>query len=266
VDKGLSPEHIQAAFLAGFVRGGPELRPGVRGGGVEGVLYFLKQENNQAYLDSQKGFEALKGLLADNEHKRAFLFIHNQTNFMQGVLSRTLDNIYQTPNVLETWLLEVRREERRYIEEGGRNPYPRTTAIDLDAEGIDPRARRAVESGHEFMVGAACFRRSWYIAKTMNGNRDHTRVHSDKNLQGQSLTSLGRAGLKPGDVVYISLRPGTDPSSTNLDNLPHWAVVIGIDSNGEPIMSDNWDRAISLSNWNEKYGSAGRKIDEILRA
>jgi len=265
-DKGLSPEHIRAVFLAGFVRGGPELRPGVRGGGVEGVLYFLKQAGNQNYLEPQNGFEAIKGLLSDNEHKRSFLFIHYQTNLMRGVLSPTLDDIYKKPNVLATWLAEVQEEERRLINQGGNNPYPRTTPINLDAEGIDPRARPAVESTKDFLVGRGCFRRSWLIAKSMNGGRDHNGVGSDKSMQGESLTSLGRAGLKPGDVVYISLRPGSDPASMNMDNIPHWAVVIGLGKNGEPIMSDNWDRAISLTEWNQKYGAAGRRVDEIFRA
>jgi hypothetical protein len=78
------------------------------------------------------------------------------------------------------------------------------------------------------------------------------------------MAELGSIGLQAGDVIYVSKNPGSDPNSMNLNNLPHWGVVIGKTKEGELVISDNWDKKITLSGWIQKYGST-RGVDEVFR-
>lgn len=251
----LKAEHIQAIFIAGFVKGG-----------VQGVLNFMSNPGNENYLKAE-GFEAMKGLL-ESDYKRSILFIKNQTSYLQNTLVPLLDGIFGRNEVLSAWQQQVQEEDER-VARGTLAPGEAWDpgmlpegSLDVGPNDIAPAARRRMgRDNPHFLVAAGCFRYSWHVANAMGNTVSN---NSDKSRQGQSLMSLGSAGLKPGDVVYISKNPGSDPQSMNLSNLPHWAVVVGY-KNGEPVLSDNWDKTITLTAWSQKYGAAGRRVDEIFR-
>lgn len=252
----LTTEHIQAIFLAGFVKGG-----------VQGVLNFVNSPTNAQYLE-KSGFDAMKALL-ESDYKRSILFVKNQTSYLQNTLSPLLDGIFGKKDLLSTWQQQVQEEDER-VSRGTLAPGeawdPRMLpegSLEVGPNDISPAARpRMGRNNPHFLVPAGCFHYSWHVATAMTGKTAQN--SSDRSLQGRSLMSLATAGLKPGDVVYISKNPGSDPQSMNLSNLPHWAVVVGY-KNGEPVLSDNWDETITLSGWTKKYGAAGRRVDEIWR-
>ncbi len=82
----------------------------------------------------------------------------------------------------------------------------------------------------------------------------------DTSSRGQPLshlkTMIDSGRLKPGDVIYANYRPGTDPSSTNLSNGPHWFTYMGdgkfIDQYGTKSLAE-MDAFVP-----------GRKIDAIV--
>lgn len=63
------------------------------------------------------------------------------------------------------------------------------------------------------------------------GGRDIQSPSDDTSSRGRPLAHLAKLAasgdLRPGDVIYVSRRPGTDPSSTNLANGPHWFTFMG---------------------------------------
>ena len=77
----------------------------------------------------------------------------------------------------------------------------------------------------------------------------------------EKLLELGK--LKPGMQIYVNKKPGTDPQSLKLGNLPHWAIYVGKDSKGAPRFMDQYRDDWSLSDFIATYGNS-RKIDTIF--
>jgi hypothetical protein len=266
LSKNLSPEHVRAILLAGYVRGGGEVRPGVRGGGVQGVIDFIKLPENAQYLKADGGYNAIQGLLESKEYKRTFTFIHTQTNFIQGVLGSTLQQIFGE-EVLSDWVEDIQQAELAYSQGGRTNPHSAEHVdLGLDADGIDPRFKNRLGDGTH-MRAAGCWLRSKYLSDAISGGKHWTSYTKDESLKGQSVLSLTGANLKLGDIIYLSTNPhSNDVNSVNMNNLPHHGCVIGIDpKTGEPLISDNWDRCLTLSDWSAKYGAAGRRVHDVLR-
>ena len=91
---------------------------------------------------------------------------------------------------------------------------------------------------------------------------------SNSSYRGQSVRSGLRAAindgtLRPGMAIYINQNPGTDPSSTNLSNLPHWMTYLGKDQNGVDRFSDQYYTSMTVDQVADNYG-ASRRIDEFL--
>ncbi|MEB3187263.1 MAG: LysM domain-containing protein [bacterium] len=78
------------------------------------------------------------------------------------------------------------------------------------------------------------------------GGRDIQHASDDASARGRSimhLAELASSGrLQPGDVIYVNRKPGTDPSSTNLANGPHWFTFMGdgvyVDQYGKKSLSE----------------------------
>jgi hypothetical protein len=77
------------------------------------------------------------------------------------------------------------------------------------------------------------------------------------------LTLIDIGKLKPGMQIYVSRKPGTDPESLNLGNLPHWAIYVGRDDKGFPRFMDQYRKDWGLTEFEAEYGPT-RKIDTIF--
>jgi len=110
-----------------------------------------------------------------------------------------------------------------------------------------------------------------------NGDTWATSKKYQGRPMGQGLKDAIAAGhLRPGAVIYVSRRPGTDPRSLNMANLPHWMTYLGKDSNGIHRFGDNYHpRVVTVNGVNQRtapwsldeaadYYGGTRRIDEIL--
>ncbi|MEB3186705.1 MAG: lytic transglycosylase domain-containing protein [bacterium] len=104
-----------------------------------------------------------------------------------------------------------------------------------------------------------CFQFSRTLVMKAGGG-DVRQLPDDRSARGKPLsylkTMIDEGRLKPGDVVYANYRPGTDPSSTNLGNGPHWFTYMGegkfIDQYGTKSLAE-------MENF-----IPGRKIDAVV--
>lgn len=104
-----------------------------------------------------------------------------------------------------------------------------------------------------------CFQFSRTLVMKAGGG-DVRQLPDDRSGRGKPLsylkTMIDEGRLKPGDVVYANYRPGTDPSSTNLANGPHWFTYMGegkfIDQYGTKSLAEM-----------EQF-IPGRKIDAVV--
>jgi hypothetical protein len=250
----LSTDHIQAIFLAGFVKGG-----------VEGVLRFIG--DGKAEHLQKDGFEKMKQLL-ESDYKRSVIFVRKQGFFNN--LDPVLNKIFGRQGVLDQWQQEI--DEEDYQASMNKQSYDSTwngetesqSWFNIDENGVDRRAISRLNDDR-FMGPRRCHDRSWYLAGAITGvSKAPPSSQESRRFQGRSMAELGSIGLQAGDVIYVSKNPGSDPNSMNLNNLPHWGVVIGKTKEGELVISDNWDKKITLSGWIQKYGST-RGVDEVFR-
>lgn len=254
--KGLSVEHIQAIFLAGFVKGG-----------VEGVLQFIGDGKAEHLQAGENGSAKMQQLL-ETDYKRSVLFVRKQGFFSN--LEPVFRSIFKRQGVLDEWQKQIDEEDaraadsRESFDETWNSRTQQSGWFNIDDTGIDRRALQRLNDT-TFMGPRRCHDRSWYIAEAITGVRSAPSSSAQSRThQGRPMTDLATMDLKPGDVIYVSKNPGSDPQSMNLNNLPHWGVVIGRTPEGEPILSDNNRRKVLLSGWVQYYGST-RLIDEVFR-
>lgn len=88
---------------------------------------------------------------------------------------------------------------------------------------LDQALAKATISG-----ATMCYKRVEQVMRLATGKALGT-MSGDTRLRGtpiSQLPELVRSGaIKPGTAMYWNLRPGTDPRSTNMANLPHWGTV-----------------------------------------
>jgi hypothetical protein len=97
-----------------------------------------------------------------------------------------------------------------------------------------------------------CYRTSARTAKLNGGSSDGWSWPEDRSYRGKSLSAglkaaIERGVLKPGMIIYASKNPGTDPSSMNISNLPHWFTYLGRDASGVDRFADQYATDFDLS-------------------
>lgn len=235
--KGLSPEHIQAIFLAGFVKGG-----------VEGVMQFIG-DGSAEHLQKD-GFEKMKQLL-ENDYKRSIRYVAEYTDYLQRDLRPLLDKIYDKPNVLDDWLKKIYQEDRPVLldrtlsdEEMERlNQEGYATAVD---QGRVTRGR----SNPYTQVPAACDDFAFYDAEKRGVDRfSFTRI--DSGVNGVPV-STGTAGVlknaKVGTVIHMSYS-GRAGENAGSGQGSHWAVYLG-----GGVIQDQWG-TYTVAEFSKVYGN-----------
>jgi hypothetical protein len=104
-----------------------------------------------------------------------------------------------------------------------------------------------------------CFAYAWATIRAAGG-KDINSAPQDKSARGRPTSALADmvkdGSLHVGDVIYVNRNPGTDPSSTNLANGPHWFVYMG---NGK--FADQYGVKQSAAEMDQFV--PGRRIDTI---
>lgn len=241
----LTPEHVKAIFLAGFVKGG-----------VQGVLNFRDNPENAKYLEAG-GFEAMKTLL-ETDYKRSIRYVVRYANFLENDVPQFLDRLYGKTNVLADWENTINAEDkpvsldRELTEEEIQRLAQEGFASALDSARV---ARgRSKSSNPHLEVSAACDDFAFYDAESRGISRfDFTRLdHS-----GQPITAL--EGLlktaKVGTVVHVSYS-GRAGENANSAQGSHWAVYLG-----GGVIQDQWG-TYTVAEFNKVYGT--RKLEALF--
>jgi len=115
-------------------------------------------------------------------------------------------------------------------------------------------------------VPAACYKTSVYTAELAGPAGNGWTWKGSTNRRNQSMLKLKEAidggELLPGMVLYVNYNPGTDPSSMNLANGPHWFTYLGKDPQGIDRFSDQYTDNSTLEAMIQFV--PGRFIDEIF--
>ncbi len=241
----LTPEHVKAIFLAGFVKGG-----------VQGVLNFRDNPENAKYLEAG-GFEAMKTLL-ETDYKRSIRYVVRYANFLENDVPRFLDGLYGKTDVLGDWEKSIIVEDkpvsldRELTEEEIQRLAQEGFASALDTARV---ARgRSKSSNPHLEVPAACDDFAFYDAERRGVSRfDFTRLdHS-----GQSITALEALlkTAKVGTVVHVSYS-GHAGENANSAQGSHWAVYLG-----GGVIQDQWG-TYTVSEFNKVYGT--RKLEALF--
>jgi|GEM_PF-6253152 len=280
--KGLSEEHIQGLLIAGFV-GHKEVSPGVRGGGVAGVLKFLDEKENPqivGLLDPSGGLERLKTLLS-SDYKRQLNYIFKFTDYIDTTLDSTLKKIFGR-DILTEWDTEIGAEDNRVIQ--GELDASETWA-DLPADGGQygflyhhPVLRR-LAAGRRAQAGKGLCVTGVLETMAANGVPNPAATGNDPcNPRGLAVQLARDFGWKALDLggksktlnspygnATVNVISGADYERAVKEGLiPSGAIVFQTRNSwmGNPSQSSGYDAAIALkggqAHWNG--GSAGTLI------
>lgn len=149
---------------------------------------------------------------------------------------------------------------------GGEAPVLMAAATPADPRRSYGRllaAARSAASG----TSRDCYRTTVRTAHANGASGDGMTWPTAKKYQGRALSAglrqaIDAGHLKPGMVIYMNLRPGTDPNSLDMSNLPHWMTYLGQDAGGVHRFADQYASDFSLDEVVSTYSP--RKLDEIL--
>jgi hypothetical protein len=232
---------------------------------INGKFHKIDIQNGEITNEIYSG--NFKGLAKDGQvGPRTYRFIDALLGRKDALLS--FDQFKSTTNGL--WDISQVPEDYQEVAGDGAG-YTGNTNFQPNSE-IERRIQKYLGKNNPHAVPRGCFRYSWEAAGKVLGvgiqsalDRGETNAmaYRDTSLRGQGFEAFKNAGLRAGDVIYVNKVPGTDETSMNMANKPHWAVVIGNDSRGYPIFSDNWG-TFSTERFTTTFGR-DRKIDAIYR-
>ena len=107
-----------------------------------------------------------------------------------------------------------------------------------------------------------CFAYAWNVIRSAGG-KGLDSAPKDQSCAGMPASSLGQLAasgkIHVGDVIYTNLKPGADPSSSNLAYGPHWFVYMGNNQFADQYGVKSADEMASTANW-----AGNAKIDTIF--
>ena len=255
----LTTEHIQAIFLAGFVKGG-----------VQGVLNFVNSPTNAQYLESS-GFEKMKTLL-ETDYKRSIRYVLRYAErgdgrppgFMTNDIPKILNQIYGESDAFGRWQKKIYEEDtpsrlnRRLTPE----ELARIAEMGFGA-GEDVARANANAQSNPYKKASLCDDYAfWYAEKVKGISRfAFSRVETDpsgNSFRGKSISELPGllSSARAGTVFHVS---NTGFAGENADSRQgsHWAVYLG---NG--LVGDNHGDRWTLPEFLRAYGN--RKLEAFF--
>jgi hypothetical protein len=235
--KGLSQEHIQAIFLAGFVKGG-----------VEGVLRFIG-DGTASHLQKD-GFGEMQSLL-EKDYRRSIRYVAEYTDYLKRDLRPLLDKIYNKRDVLDDWLKKIKQEDSPVLLD---RTLTEEELARLGQEGYAAavnRQRVARGGSNPFSrVRAACDDFAFYDAESRGIDRfSFTRI--DSGVRGKSVgtqTAEVLQNAQVGTVIHMSYS-GHAGENAGSGQGSHWAVYLG-----GGVIQDQWG-TFTVDEFSKEYGN-----------